>query len=279
VKASLKKKFGRERGFTLTELAVAMLVVGILSAIAVPSFLGTRNSAFDKEAQAAVDAAMTAARTHYAQYGDFSSSDSTQCVTNFSTLKQDLQRIEPSLDFIGPNVSSTGPRSVSVVAFETFNSGGEELGCQAFWAAALSRSGTCWIGRITVEGKWAHESGLEAGFSPIVVQGNMNTENEEQVSMSDVPVNGNAYAAFKPQSSAADQTYDEIESLYYARRVCYAHNAVVDGTFIDGYLAGQFSYRKYFDSWRNVVRTPPNGERTATTTTVEATTTTVYTEP
>ena len=276
MKALLKKWFVRECGFTLTELAVAMLVVGILSAIAVPSFLGSRNSAFDKEAQAAVDAAMAAAKIHYAQHGDFSSSDSKTCGHRYSLLEQDLQKIEPNLDFIEPNDYSTGPRSVSVTAFETFNSGGEELGCQVFWAAALSRSGTCWFGRIAVEGKWAHTYGLAAGFAPIVVQANMNTENEEQVSMSDVPVNGNAYAAFKPQSSAADQTYDEIESLYYARRVCYASNAIVDGTFVDGAGGGTISYRKYYDSWRNVVRTPPNGERTETTST---TSTTVYTEP
>ena len=46
MKAKLKKILRREGGFTLTELAVAMLVVGILSAIAVPSFLGARQCGF-----------------------------------------------------------------------------------------------------------------------------------------------------------------------------------------------------------------------------------------
>ncbi|MUH51855.1 MAG: prepilin-type N-terminal cleavage/methylation domain-containing protein, partial [Actinobacteria bacterium] len=38
MKAVLKKWFGRDAGFTLTELAVAMVVIGVLASIAVPNF-------------------------------------------------------------------------------------------------------------------------------------------------------------------------------------------------------------------------------------------------
>ena len=276
MKASLKKKFGRERGFTLTELAVAMLVVGILSAIAVPSFLGSRNSAFDKEAQAAVDAAMTAARTHYAQYGDFSSAESVQCFHSTSKLHEDLQKIEPTLDFIHALQGSTGPRVVSVAGWNSWNSAFERLGCQVFYAAALSRSGTCWIGRITVEGKYLWPAtvvdGETTSLVPIIVHGDKNTENAEQVSMTGAALNGNAYAAFKPQSPAADQTVDERETLALSQSLCNGFDSV-EGIFPTGDDIGLVRTYEYYDSWRNVVRAIPTTETTSTTST------TVYTEP
>ncbi|MCX6534983.1 MAG: prepilin-type N-terminal cleavage/methylation domain-containing protein, partial [Actinobacteria bacterium] len=36
------RRFGRDIGFTLTELAIAMLVLGVLASVAIPSFLGSR---------------------------------------------------------------------------------------------------------------------------------------------------------------------------------------------------------------------------------------------
>ena len=60
---NLRKRMGREEGFTLIELLVVMLILGILAAIAIPSFLNQRDKAHDADAKAEVRTAQTALET------------------------------------------------------------------------------------------------------------------------------------------------------------------------------------------------------------------------
>jgi prepilin-type N-terminal cleavage/methylation domain-containing protein len=54
-----------ERGFTLIELMTVILIIAVLVLLALPTFLGTRNRAFDVNAKANVRNAYQAERAYY----------------------------------------------------------------------------------------------------------------------------------------------------------------------------------------------------------------------
>ncbi len=56
---------GREAGFTLIELMVVLLIIAILLAIAIPTFLGVANSAGDRAAQSNLTNALTEVKALY----------------------------------------------------------------------------------------------------------------------------------------------------------------------------------------------------------------------
>ena len=150
---AMRKRAERdEEGFTLIELMVVVLIIAILLAIAIPTFLGARKRANDRAAQSSLRNAATAAKTMFTDTQSFAAADSS--ATGLSTVEGSLTYVAgASADVAGPPAVPSY-KVVSVLPVVVAATGQND-----WFAAVLSKSGTCFYIKESATGNTQYSTG------------------------------------------------------------------------------------------------------------------------
>jgi len=120
---------GAEGGFTLIELMVVLLIMAILMAIAIPTFLGVKGGAQNRSAQSDLTNAITSAKAVYTNLGTYGG------ITQLTTT---LQSSEPEMHFVNGAVSTGSPQGAHFISVAVSPDGA------ILTLATQAQNGSCW---------------------------------------------------------------------------------------------------------------------------------------
>jgi len=123
-----------EAGFTLIELMVVLLIIAILLAIAIPTFLGVTNTAGDRSAQSNLTNALTEAKALYQVNQSYTTASGSYTSGQF-------QAQAPEFNWTSGACTSTTTNCVSELPFSVA-AGGDGQGLSL--AVYSSKTSTCW---------------------------------------------------------------------------------------------------------------------------------------
>jgi prepilin-type N-terminal cleavage/methylation domain-containing protein len=132
--AEVERKEATEAGFTLIELMVVLLIIAILLAIAIPTFLGVTNTAGDRSAQSDLTNALTEAKALYEVNQSYSQGGAGYTPAVFTSQAPEL---------VWQTTACSGTPS-NCISYDVLSSATPGDGQALLLAAYSSKTQTCW---------------------------------------------------------------------------------------------------------------------------------------